>query len=169
MDRRKVIKDGSVFAIKELMIVEEICRDPIYKIELCNNNKATDTMHLVVGKLIPNDPSLPYFIFRWDQKQDQFDVDVENVNNKTKKKFKTGENGYSGHHPKRFVDDKGRCMVVDVRLPNKKIFQGTIRVHVVKEIVMNIYLNIDGRRITIEKEYPFIFRDSEDAIPNSKK
>jgi len=158
MDRRKVRKDGRVFAVKDLVIKELIFKNPDYQIELYHDNRATETMHLIIGKLIPNDPSLPYFIFRWDHKQDQFDVDIENVNNKTKKKFKDGENGYSGHHPRRFVDAKSRCMEVNVSLPNKKIFQGTIRVPVVKEIVMNTYLTIDWPKITIENEYPFIFR-----------
>ncbi len=155
MDKRKVKKDGRAFAAKELALIE-IYKDPNYRIELYHNNKATDTMHLIIGKLISNDPSLPYFIFRWDENQDQFDVDIENVDNETKKKFKAGKDGYSGHHPRRSVYN-GRHMEVDISLPNKKIFKGTIKVPVVREEVLNIYLTIDAHKITMEKENPFIF------------
>lgn len=157
MDKRKVKKDGSAFAVKDLEAIE-IYKDPDYRIELYHNNKVTDTMHLIIGKLIPSETSLPHFIFRWDEQQDQFDVDIENVDNETKKKFKAGKDGYSGHHPRRFVD-KVRCMEVDISLPNKKIFKGTIKVPVIKEEQFNMYItiNTDGT-ITMEKEHPFISR-----------
>lgn len=157
MDKRKVKKDGRVFAVKDLTVRQEIYRDTDYQIELYHNNKATDTMHLIVGKLVSNDQSLPYFIFRWDDNQDQFDVDIENVTNETKKKFKAGKDGYSGHHPRRFVDKEGRCLEVDISLPNKKIFQGIIRVPVVKEEVLNMYFTIGVQGITMDIKHPFIF------------
>jgi hypothetical protein len=156
MDKRKVKKDGSAFAVKHLEAIE-IYKDPDYRIELYCNNKATDTMHLIIGKLISDDPSLPYFIFRWDENQDQFDVDIGNVDNETKKKFKAGKDGYSGHHPIRSVHS-GRCMEVDISLPNKKVFKGTIKVPVIREEVLNIHLTIkNDHEIMMEKENPFIF------------
>jgi hypothetical protein len=157
MDKRKVKADGRAFAVKDLTIAE-VYKDPGYQIELYHNNKATDTMHLIIGKLISSDPSLPYFIFRWDEKQDQFDVDIENVDNETKEKFKAGKDGYSGHHPRRFLYN-GRCMEVDISLPNKRIFKGTIKVPVIKEEKFNMYFTINANgRITMEKEHPFISR-----------
>jgi len=159
MDKRKVKKDGRVFTVKDLT-VKEVYKDPAYRIELYHNNKATDTMHLVIGKLVSDDQSLPCFIFRWDEQQDQFDVDIENVDNETKKKFKAEKDGYSGHHPRRSVRN-GRHMEVDISLPKKKIFKGTIKVPVVREEVLDLHLtiNVDGT-ITMEKEHPFIPRIS---------
>jgi len=152
MDKREVRKDGRVFSVKELPVTE-VYRDNDYQLELYPNAEATDTMHLVLGKLIPSVPSMPYFVFRWDYKQDQFDVDIENVSKKIKKKFNAQIDGYSGHHPNRFVDLKGRCIEVDINLPNKKVFQGMIRVHVVKEVAMNIILDIDSNGIRFSREF----------------
>ena len=156
MDKRKVKKDGRAFAVKDLTLIE-IYKAPDYQIELYHHNKATDTMHLIIGKLISDDPSLPYFIFRWDEKQDQFDVDIENVDNETKEKFKAGKDGYGGHNPIRSVYN-GRCLEVDISLPNKKIFKGTIKVPVIREEVLNINLTINAHEITMEKKTLLFFR-----------
>ena len=137
MDKRKVKKDGRVFALKDIKIIKGIYRDPDYRLELYHNNRATETMHLIIGKLIPKNKSLPYFVFRWDENQDQCDVDIGNVNVEIKKKFKARKSGYSGHHPRRFID-KGRCLDVDINLPNKKIFQGFIKVPVIREEILDM-------------------------------
>jgi len=141
MDKRAVRKDGRAFGVNNLIAIETYI-DPDYELELCHNNRATDTMYLIVGKLIPSDSALPSFIFRWDENQDQFDVDIENVNDKTKKKFNAEKDGYKGHHPRRLVNKDGRYMAVDISLPNRRIFQGTIVVPLAKEVVIIFVLRI---------------------------
>lgn len=69
MDSKKVErKDGKVFEIGQIQLVECSFVNPNYKIELCSKSRITPTGHLPIAMLESNNKTLPRFTLRWDQK-----------------------------------------------------------------------------------------------------
>jgi hypothetical protein len=99
--------------------------DEDYTIQVPKESKTTDQGWLVVGKLQPKIALLPQFLFRWDEKDQRLDVDIEEVSDTTEKSFKQGKNGYSGHHARKSEKD-GRFFDIDIWIPGKHVFKGCI-------------------------------------------
>lgn len=144
MDRGKAQKkDGKVFSLKEPELISGYWLNPEYKIELYAHNRLGDTGRLEVGRLIPCRAGLPEFVFRWDERQDLFDVEIKNADRETEKKFKSDKGGYKGHHPQRAPQQSGRVLSVDIELPGIKVFQGLIKVPVIREEVLDITMHAE--------------------------
>jgi len=69
--------------------IDYLC-DENYNLEPCQENEITPTGLLVVAKLEPRKKSLPGFWFRWDEKADALDVDIEGVTANIKDLFERG-------------------------------------------------------------------------------
>lgn len=101
-----------------------------YELELCLGQEVTPTGLLIIAKLKPKRPSRPEFCFRWDEKANQLDVDMEPKHEDWKKE----KNGYEGHHPEK-VDPKRRVFRVSIKIPGIDVFQGIINLSSLSEKV----------------------------------
>jgi len=138
MDRAKVRKkNGKVFSLKEVKLLKKYYLSQDYRVELHPYKKITDTGLLIIGELIPVEKELPIFSFRWDEKKEELDVDINNVKDAIKNRFKEEKNGYEGHHSIRLQNKKGRVFRINVGLPANDIFQGDIAVPVARELELN--------------------------------
>lgn len=119
------IKDGKAFKTTEVKVIEN-WRHPKYEMIKYRENRITDTGLLLVAELRPMEENLPRFLFRWDEKAESLDVDITDVSEEIKRKFKRGREGYEGHHPKRVPDEKEIIFEVCIRTPQGKVFEGKI-------------------------------------------
>jgi len=119
------IKDGKAFKTTEVKVIEKWIH-PKYKMIKYKENRITDTGLLLVAELRPMEENLPRFLFRWDEKAESLDVDITDVSEEIKRKFKRGREGYEGHHPKRVPDEKEIIFEACIRTPQGKVFEGKI-------------------------------------------
>lgn len=114
-------------------------KDASYDLKLYPNNKASETGHVVIAKLSPENNALPSFIFRWDHPAGVMDVDIFLGGKDCKNLWK--QPGYKGHWTK-LTDDKKREYSVLIEIPERKIFEGTVKVGLLTEINVYDTLNI---------------------------
>ena len=127
------IKDGKAFKTTEVKVIEKWIH-PKYKMIKYRENRITDTGLLLVAELRPMEENLPRFLFRWDEKAESLDVDITDVSEEIKRKFKRGREGYEGHHPKRAPDEKEIIFEVCIRTPQGKVFEGKISFGLFREL-----------------------------------
>ena len=79
--------------------IQEIYRSQHYTCSQRIANTITSTGLLTVFKLMPLSVNLPYFVARWDEKNQTIDIDIKGkgVSKTEKDLFKKGKGGYSGH------------------------------------------------------------------------
>lgn len=107
MDPRKVIPDGRAFGVNEVKTdIDYKSKD--YDLECYSGGEITKTGRLDIAALKPKRESLPEFVFRWDEKTESLDVDILNVSENAKRKFRQEVEGYRGHHTRRIPDCKDR-------------------------------------------------------------
>lgn len=127
------IKDGKAFKTTEVKVIEKWIH-PKYEMIKYRENRITDTGLLLVAELRPMEENLPRFLFRWDEKAESLDVDITDVSEEIKRKFKRGREGYEGHHPKRVPDEKEIIFEVCIRTPQGKVFEGKISFGLFREL-----------------------------------
>jgi hypothetical protein len=88
-----------------------------YEVKL-GDPEPTATARMVIFKLSPKSGSGPRFEGRWDDKQEELDIDVFDVSDKEAREFKAGANGYCGHHNgKAKFPSSGRTYEVKIDWP----------------------------------------------------
>ena len=126
-------QDGKVFEVRDLKISEEY-RNPNYQLLEHNPAVLTRTGHLKIFELLPLRTSEPTFEARWDggsrdpgnhEKQD-LDIDIRGVSLLAKRRFRKGIHGYSGHHSIRDTSAEGRVYKLEICIPGKAVFRGTV-------------------------------------------
>jgi hypothetical protein len=125
--------DGKVFEIRDVKICEED-RSPNYRLLEHSPAELTPTGHLRIFELLPTSDGQPAFEARWDggsretgkQERQDLDIDIKGVSSFTKRRFKNGTHGYSGHHSVRDTSAKGRVYDVEICIPGKRVFKGTV-------------------------------------------
>ena len=126
MDREKVsIRNGKAFKINAVTVKQDYI-DARYELFIYQRNEITSTGLLTIGELKPQDETLPGFLFRWDEKADSLDVDINNTTDGIERKFKAGKEGYDGHHTKRVPYEKNKTFEVDIKIPDFQVFKGNI-------------------------------------------
>lgn len=133
MDRKKVAEEnGKVFNVGKVEFIKIFYIDKNYRSELYANNKIGKTGRLNIGKLISDKQDLPEFVLRWDEGKGELDVDIY-VNGKMDNSLWKHAD-YNGHHSTRIHSGQGSVFELDVSTPNRKIFQGHIRVPVGRKL-----------------------------------
>jgi len=99
--------------------------DRNYVLKVHEPARTTPTKWLVIAELQPKEESLPSFSFRWDEKANSLDVDIQRVTSTRKSWFEKGIREYAGHHPKR-VTSGGRTFEADIRIPHIHVFHGCL-------------------------------------------
>jgi hypothetical protein len=124
--------------------VEICCVDYLntdYLIKLYPSETATKTGLVKFGELISKQSDFPTFTFRWDQNKETLDVDIY-----TEGELKSelwSKQGYQGHHPQKEEGDPRRYKL-DIAVPNKQIFTGTITVGLRFELQLRSGLHLGG-------------------------
>lgn len=99
--------------------------DPSYNLTFTDINHISDTGLVELFKITPKELSLPFFKGRWDEKDNQVDIDINNVSKSIYNSFKTGRGGYAGHHSTR-LSESPRKFLAEINIPGKLIFRGEI-------------------------------------------
>jgi hypothetical protein len=102
-------------------VVEISWLDERYEIETPEPAVRTETGHLVVFKLQSNDPDLPKFSARWDEKDRTVDIDIHGVPRMVQLAFETMRAGYAGSHTQQRTWADPLKFQFTVRLPPSAI------------------------------------------------
>jgi len=104
--------------------------DPDYELNEPSRSEIDEQGLLKVGELKAKKSDLPSFMFRWDEKADSLDVDIQGdpdvVTEKVKDYFRSGTKGYKGHHPIRKEPLENRIFESDIWIPGKNVFRGCV-------------------------------------------
>jgi excisionase family DNA binding protein len=99
--------------------------DKNYDFELYEKGQITERARLIVARLKPRIPSLPQFSFRWDYRYEHLNVDIHGVEPAVIDWFIMGENGYTGHLPRR-LGGPDRAFEAIIWLPVTFVFRGRL-------------------------------------------
>ena len=99
--------------------------DENYDFELYEKGQITERARLIVARLKPKIPSLPQFSFRWDYRYEHLNVDIHGVEPAVIDWFIMGENGYTGHLPRR-LGGSDRAFEAIIWLPVTFVFRGRL-------------------------------------------
>jgi excisionase family DNA binding protein len=99
--------------------------DQNYDFELYEKGEITERARLIVARLKPKIPSLPQFSFRWDYRYEHLNVDIHGVEPAVIDWFIMGENGYTGHLPRR-LGGPDRAFEATIWLPVTFVFRGRL-------------------------------------------
>lgn len=131
MDRNKFGQKGHAYRHADLT-VDETSIHPDYEVKL-GDPETSATGRMVIFKLLPKTGSGPRFEGRWDDKQEELDVDVFDATSEEIKQFKASAKGYCGHHNgKAKFGSSGRTYAVNIVWPGKgTVFEGeaTFKIH----------------------------------------
>jgi len=128
---------------------QEVCYcDASYILELYQEPRTAPNGRLVIAELRSKEGTPPSFLFRWDEKDNQLDVDIEDVPDTVKKCFKHGTEGYAGHRPRRVQSD-GRIFEINIRIPEKQIFHGYVKFNInhMAEATVSIGIKSIGSKV----------------------
>jgi len=129
MDKEKVYKNESgrdVFRVNSSfnVKVEKEFLHAEYSMKT-DKSEMTETGHLVVFELKTDNKALPYFVGRWDQKEELLDIDILGIDKKAVSNFRAEKNGYSGHHPELILESP-RLFQIEINIPECKIMKGNM-------------------------------------------
>jgi hypothetical protein len=125
MDHDKFAKKGHAYKHADLTVDASILH-PDYEVQL-GDPEVSKTGRMVMFKLFPKSGKGPRFKGRWDDKQEELDVDVFDVSDQEGRKFRGGAKGYSGHHNgKAKFDSSGRTYSLKIMWPDiGTVIEGT--------------------------------------------
>ena len=105
-----------------------------------------------IAKLRSKEDTLPSFSFRWDEKDNQLDVDIQGVSRIVKHCFKHGTGGYAGNRPQR-AHPENHVFKVDIRIPEKHIFHGYVQFNLNRtaKAAVSIGFKVSARTKVINK------------------
>lgn len=132
MNPASIKKDGRAFGTNEIRVYYEDL-DTNYELSVSSNNRISRTGLLTIGKLSSQDPDLPSFSFRWDNKDDALDVDIGNVNVLAQLSFLMGKSGNVGHKTLRVIGND-RSYYCEIVIDGRTFFRGLIAVSLSREL-----------------------------------
>ncbi|MFA5056174.1 MAG: hypothetical protein WC562_08430 [Dehalococcoidia bacterium] len=103
--------------------------DKDYILEEYKERRTAPDGRLVIAELRNKEGVPPSFLFRWDEKDDHLNVDINGVTNTIAESFKKGKGGYKGHCPKRRKSEN-TTFEVDIRILDKQIFHGYVKFNI---------------------------------------
>ncbi len=138
---------SGVFNIKH----ESVYLNPDYDLEILQNNKITQQGLLLCGTLKPKHASLPEFWIRWDEKEEELDVDMHG-DSKHREDWINSRSGYTGHHAMR-MKKEGRHFKVSIETPTMKVFDGVISFNLARDITAETTIGFHASaEVTVNKK-----------------
>lgn len=120
-EEQNVFRNDKVFNLK----IDTDFIAPDHSLIFSDHNDMSETGLVEIFTVASNKPELPSFKARWDERNDQVDIDIHNVGKGISQAFKNGKKGYSGHHSKKTIDSP-RKYLVEIKIPEKLIFRGNM-------------------------------------------
>lgn len=99
--------------------------DRNYTFEVYDRGRITQKARIIVARLKPKIPSLPQFSFRWDYRYEHLNVDIHGVEPAVLEWWTMGQNGYTGHLPRRLAGP-GHVFEAIIWLPVTFVFRGRL-------------------------------------------
>ena len=99
--------------------------DRNYDFEVYERGRITQKARIIVARLRPRIPSLPQFSFRWDYRYEHLNVDIHGVEPAALEWWTMGQNGYTGHLPRRLAAP-GYVFEAIIWLPVTFVFRGRL-------------------------------------------
>lgn len=130
---------SKVFKIK----VDPVYRNPDYDLELFPEGEITEQGLLLCGKLKPQQPLLPEFWIRWDEKGDHLDVDMKSDEG-CQDDWENETHGYKGHRPQKASDRLGRAFNLLITIPDLKVFEGVISFNLARGVKATVTIGVDA-------------------------
>ncbi|MDO9385026.1 MAG: hypothetical protein Q7T86_19440 [Hyphomicrobiaceae bacterium] len=126
MDRDKFATKGHAYRHDDLTIYESNIH-PNYQVEF-SASEVSSTGRMVIFKLRPKSSGGPRFEGRWDNKQEELDVDAFEATDEEIRQFKAEACGYAGHHNgKAKFGSSVRTYTVKIVWPGQgTIFEGEV-------------------------------------------
>jgi len=128
---------SKVFNIK----VELVYLNPDYYLELLQNNEITEQGLLLCSKLKPQQPLLPEFRIRWDEKGDHLNVDMISDEG-CQDDWKNETHGYKGHRSQKASDRLGRAFNLLITTPDLKAFEGVISFNLARDAKATVTIGV---------------------------
>lgn len=134
MDKSKIYKrknpddtEQNIFRHNKIfnIVIKYEYIDPEYSLDYSEQQEISETGRLNLVNIIPKNNNDPLFKARWDEFDNNVDVDMYNVSKSQIKNFKKEEYGYSGHHSNK-INSPNRIFSINIQIPAKLIFKGTI-------------------------------------------
>ena len=91
---------------------------------------------LVIARLKPKNATigaLPEFVLRWDEKDNNLDVDPVDVSKDEKKQFEKGTSRYYGHRPVKLRSDP-RVFEANIGWHGQPVYQGEIKFNLARKV-----------------------------------
>ena len=127
----------AVFNIK----VEYRYLNPDYEFPPLQDNEITEQGLLLCGKLKPQQPLLPEFWIRWDEKGDHLNVDIK-PDEGCKDDWEKETNGYKGHLPQKASDCLGKAFNLLITTPDLKVFDGVISFNLARDVKATVSIGV---------------------------
>ncbi len=99
--------------------------DRNYAFQVYERGRITQKARIIVARLKPKIPSLPQFSFRWDYRYEHLNVDIHGVEPAVLEWWTMGQNGYTGHLPRRLAGP-GYVFEAIIWLPVTFVFRGRL-------------------------------------------
>ncbi len=156
MDRDKAGKrNGKVRRTNDIEEERRFRCSPDYKLELYSGREIGETGRLDIGEFKPrkaDDPSLPRFGIRWDERKSEIDVDPFDCTEEESSLFRADAPGYSGHHTT-ILDEPGRVAEWKLVWKGECLYHGRIKCPVGRDVEFSDTLGIrDSMRMTLRHE-----------------
>lgn len=129
---------SEVFNIK---VEELVYKNPNYDLELFQEGKINEQGLLLCGKLKPQQPLLPEFWIRWDEKGDHLNVDMKSDEG-CKDDWEKETNGYKGHLPQKASDRLGKAFNLLITTPDLKVFDGVISFNLARDVKATVSIGV---------------------------
>lgn len=152
--------DGQARTLSNLVITPAYS-DADYDIRVHNLTRG-DTGLLKVFDLVPKTEGNPSFEARVDdgspgkRRDIELDLDVKGVPDAIRSDFKSGRNGWDGHHTDRSPTPEKRMFDIKVTTPDRVIFEGTVSFSAAFSIGVHVAatvsVSVDAQVIRATKE-----------------
>lgn len=143
--------DGKAFGAFNIAVAENY-RDPKYRFIQHTTAVMSPNGWLKIFELIPFDDGQSSFTGRWDggsrdpgkTERYDLDIDIHGVSKEVTHLFKHNKGGYWGGHAKRIPSNTGRAYEVSISTPDGKIFEGTVRLNLLRRIEFEATVRTNG-------------------------
>jgi hypothetical protein len=121
--------------------VDYVYLNPDYDLKPLQDNEITEQGLLLCGKLKPQQPLLPEFWIRWDEKGDHLNVDMQSDKG-CQDDWENETHGYKGHRSQKASDRPGRAFNLLITTPDLKVFEGVISFNVARDVKATVTIGV---------------------------
>jgi hypothetical protein len=128
--------------------------DGRYVIAMFSGIEIGPTGLLVISRLTLNkteEVGLPEFLFRWDEKSNELDIEPEDTSRSKANLFKRGTARYHGHHTTK-IGSGPRVFEADIWWEGKQIYKGQIGFSLARDVAAFVSVGVKAEATVSVKE-----------------